>query len=110
MEATPSSRFVVRESRFRLTGKGMRSVLDNQLYVERRLAQADADAARVRVLVAQNMRRFIAIRSAVIRIGDASRLIDGDTVEGRALLELLAEISKELEEANRQRSTDLQPE
>lgn len=79
-------------------------------YIERRLAQSDDAEKRCRALVSQNMRRFEAIETAVKRIGGVSDIVTQGTISGLSLLELLAEIKSDLEEANRVRSTDPQPE
>jgi hypothetical protein len=79
-----------------------RYLLDNDLYIERRLALADEDAARVAMLAGLNARRLIAINEAERRLREiAMRCGDSQFVrtESQALIELLSA-------AKRERATD----
>lgn len=84
------------------------NVLDNHLYVERRIREADDTEARCRALVSQNMRRYQAIEQAVRRLRAVREMESKGTLDslGLMLSELLTEIERDLETANQVRSTD----
>ena len=82
------------------------AVLDNERYLERRLAQADATELRAARIVSQNLRRYIAIDEAVSRIRGIEGLNEQRILTRGMLAELLTEITTSLLAANRVRATD----
>jgi hypothetical protein len=82
------------------------NVLDNTLYMERRMRQADEDASRVDALAAQAARRHAAIEQALRRIRGVEDLNRQCHLTRMNLSELLEEIMFGLKEANRVRATD----
>jgi hypothetical protein len=82
------------------------SVLDHVSYVERRMLQADDAEARLDAAVGQAARRHAAIEQAIRRIRAVDILNRQCTLTRMSLTELLEEIARGLEEANRVRATD----
>lgn len=78
----------------------------SDLYIERRLKQADDDSRRVDMLASQGARRHYAIMLACRRL-EAVRGLLGD-IPRASIDELLSEIYCDLEKANQVRASDEQ--
>lgn len=82
------------------------SPMDNALYVERRAVQCNDAEARRDVAAAQAARRHLAIEVAIRRMQAVADLNTDRTLTRSMLEELLTEIVRDLEAANRVRSSD----
>jgi hypothetical protein len=83
------------------------SILDHTSYVERRLRDADDAEARVDAVAAQAARRHLAIELAQRRIAGVRELLGQRAlITSASLDELLCEIARDLENANKVRASD----
>jgi len=81
-------------------------IFDDETMVERRARDADRAEARIDALASQAARRFVAIEEAVRRVRAVAELNVSGTLPRRQVNELLEEIVRALEEANRIRAAD----